>query len=168
MADFEKARDNAPTGGFANVDFREGRLEALPVEDATVDAVTSNCVINLVPDKPAVYAEIARVLRPGGRVVVSDIVLERPLPPALLPELAAAGSCIVTAVSRRAYLDMVSAAGLVDLEILQDVDYLAAVGWDGPECMNDESRALLQRTGVSFDDLRGTVRSITFRARRAA
>jgi len=63
----EKARANAAEGGFTRVEFRQGRLESLPVEDASVDAVTSNCVINLVPDKSAVFREVARVLRPGGR-----------------------------------------------------------------------------------------------------
>jgi len=76
----EKARANAARAGFGNVEFREGRLEALPVDDASVDAVTSNCVINLVPDKAAVFREAARVLRPGGRLVVSDIILDGALP----------------------------------------------------------------------------------------
>jgi SAM-dependent methyltransferase len=159
----ELARDTAHRNGYTNVEFRQGRLEALPVEDATVDAVTSNCVINLVPDKQAVYSEIARVLRPGGRVVVSDLVLERALPAALVQEMGV-GNCIVTAVRRNEYLRLIRHAGLGEPEILEDVDYLAAVGWTDPAHLNEESRALLERAGVSFDEIRGTVHSITLRA----
>ena len=159
------ARENARKGGYENVDFRQGRLEALPVEDRSVDAVTSNCVINLVPDKAAVYAEIARVLRPGGRVVVSDIVLDGELPPAMLRELNE-GNCILTAIRREDYLRMVRGAGFAEPRLVRDVDYLAAAGWTSRDRMNEESRALLDRAGVSFEQLRGTVRSITLRAVR--
>ncbi len=76
----EKARANALSGGFANVEFRLGEIEALPVADATVDAVISNCVLNLSADRPRVLAETMRVLRPGGRVMVSDLVSDRPMP----------------------------------------------------------------------------------------
>src|SRR6187200_1154734 len=89
-----KARAAATRMGLANVEFREGRLEALPVDDGSIDAVTSNCVINLVPDKGAVFREVARVLKPGGRLVVSDIVLERPLPPVLAADLLGYVGCI--------------------------------------------------------------------------
>jgi SAM-dependent methyltransferase len=164
----ELARKNAREGGYDNVEFRRGRLEALPLDEGSVDAVTSNCVINLVPDKAAVYGEIARVLRSGGRLVISDIVLDGALPAALLPELAKAGSCIVTASLREDYLDTLREAGLVEVALLRDVDYLATVGWTSANSMNEESRALLERTGVSFDELRGKVRSITVSAKRPA
>jgi ubiquinone/menaquinone biosynthesis C-methylase UbiE len=163
----ERARTNARDGGHDNVEFREGRLERLPVDDASVDAVTSNCVINLVPDKAAVWREIARVLRPGGRVVVSDLVLDGTLPPSLLRELSD-GSCVLTAIAREAYLQIVRDAGLQRLSLLRDVDYLEAAGWTIPERMNEESRALLERAGVGFDEIRGIVRSITLRAFRPA
>jgi SAM-dependent methyltransferase len=84
----ERARRNAAAAGYRNVEFREGRIEALPVEDGSVDLVISNCVINLLPDKAAVYREVARVLRPRGRVVVSDIVLDAPLPEAVAGSVA--------------------------------------------------------------------------------
>ena len=160
------ARENASRRGHANVEFRQGRLEALPVDDGSVDAVTSNCVINLVPDKRAVYAEIARVLRPGGRAVISDLVLERPLPAALAREMGAA-NCVVTAVRRDEYLEIIRQAGLEEAEIIQDVDYLAAVGWTDADQLNEESRALLHQAGVAFDEIRGTIRSITLRATKA-
>lgn len=159
----ELARANAASAGLDTVEFRHGRLEALPLDDASVDAVTSNCVINLVPDKRAVFAEIARVLRPGGRVVVSDIVLERPLPPALLREMNEA-NCIVTAITRDEYLSAVRESGLLGPEILRDVDYLATAGWEDEGAATDESRDLLERAGVAYDDVAGTVRSITWRA----
>jgi SAM-dependent methyltransferase len=156
-------RKNARKGNYSNVEFRQGRLESLPVDDGSVDAVTSNCVINLVPDKKAVYTEIARVLRPGGRVVVSDIVLEKPLPDALLREMDL-GNCIVTATQRTEYLAIVRSAGLAEPELLKDVDYLEAAGWTDSSRMNEESRALLERAGVSYDEIRGAVHSITLRS----
>jgi SAM-dependent methyltransferase len=159
------ARQAARQGGYTNVEFRRGRLEKLPVDDESIDAVTSNCVINLVPDKRTVFAEIARVLRPGGRVVVSDLVLERQLPEALVRELGA-GSCITTAVSRSEYLEALRSVGLGEPEILADVDYLAAAGWTGAQHLNEESRAVLERIGVCFEQIEGAVHSITVRARK--
>jgi arsenite methyltransferase len=156
-----RARRNAAEANAWNVEFREGRLEALPVVDASVDAVTSNCVINLVPDKSAVFREIARVLRPGGRLVVSDIVLERPLPAAIAADLLAWVGCVAGAVERGTYFSQLEAAGLRDVEVLRDIDYLSVL-----ETVPAEAQAILDRGGVSLDDLRGVVRSVTYRARR--
>jgi SAM-dependent methyltransferase len=160
----ERARRNAASTGHANVEFREGRLEALPVDDASVDAVTSNCVINLVPDKAAVFAEVARVLKPGGRMVVSDIVLDRPLPEAVKQDMAAWVACISGALSRKEYIGLVERAGLASVEVLKDDDYGAALETAAP----DQARALLERTGAKREDLVGAVRSLTFRARKLA
>jgi len=160
----ERARTAAAKHGFANVEFREGRLEALPVADASVDAVTSNCVINLVPDKKAVFREVARVLRPGGRLVISDIVLDGRLPPALLEDLPAYAGCVSGALRREAYFALVGAAGLTDVEVLRDVDQLAKLAESAP----DEVRELEQRTGVALKDVLGLVRSVTFRAGKPA
>jgi SAM-dependent methyltransferase len=157
-----KARAAATRLGLANVEFREGRLEALPVDDATVDAVTSNCVINLVPDKAAVFGEIARVLKPGGRLVVSDIVLERALPEAVERDLLAYVGCVAGAVVRDRYFGDLEKAGLGEVEILRDIDYLETLLASAPH----EVEALVARTGIALDDLRGAVRSLTFRARR--
>jgi SAM-dependent methyltransferase len=156
----ERARTSAAKAGIANVEFRQGRLESLPVESATVDAVTSNCVINLVPDKAAVFAEIARVLKPGGRVVVSDIVLDRPLPEAVAKDVFAWCGCVAGASDRREYVAMVEAAGLGEVEILKDEDYLASLASVAPQ----EADTMLAGWGVTRADLDGTVHSITWRA----
>ena len=158
----ERARGNAAKGGYGNVEFREGRLESLPLGDAVVDAVTSNCVINLVPDKAAVFRQVARVLKPGGRLVVSDIVLDGRLPEVLGRDVLAYVGCVSGAVLREEYFGMLGAAGLGPVEVLDDVDYLAAVG-DGPPA---EVQAILERTGVRLEELTGKVRSITYRARK--
>jgi SAM-dependent methyltransferase len=156
----DRARKNATTGGHENVEFREGRLEALPVESGTVDAVTSNCVINLVPDKGAVFREVARVLKPGGRMVVADIVLDAPLPKAVANDLAAWIGCISGALRRDEYIGLVESAGLVSVEVLRDVDQGAAMEAAAP----DQASELLERTGARREDLVGRVRSLTFRA----
>jgi len=160
----ERARKNAVSKGRTNVEFREGRLEALPVEDGSVDAVTSNCVINLVPDKAAVFAEVARVLRPGGRMVVSDIVLDAPLPEAVRADIAAWVGCISGAMRKDEYLGRVEAAGLTEVEVLKDIDYGASMEAAAP----DQTRELLERTGAKREDLVGTVRSVTVRAIKPA
>jgi arsenite methyltransferase len=108
----ERAGANAIRMGVAHVEFREGRLESLPVEDASVDAVTSNCVINLVPDKARVFAEIARALKPGGRLVISDVVLDGRLPEAVERDVYAYVGCASGATLREDYLGPLSAAGV--------------------------------------------------------
>src|SRR5207249_2602630 len=119
----ERARMNATAGAYRNVEFREGRIEALPVDTSSVDAVISNCVINLVPDKAAVYREIARVLRPGGRMVISDVVLDAPLPPSIADSVVAWTGCVAGATLRSEYLATIAAAGLRDVAILEDHEF---------------------------------------------
>ena len=155
-----KARANAAGGGFANVEFRHGRLESLPLEDETVDAVTSNCVINLVPDKAVVFREVARVLRPGGRLVISDIILDGPLPKAIATDVLAYVGCVAGAMERRAYFDLVQAAGLAGVRVHKDVDYLAAAGYTFSKELQDR----LSRDGIAARDLEGKVRSVTWSA----
>jgi SAM-dependent methyltransferase len=159
-----RARRSAATTGHTNVEVREGRLEALPVEDGSVDAVTSNCVINLVPDKAAVFREVARVLKPGGRMVVADIVLDAPLPEAVVQDLSAWVGCISGAMRRDEYIDLVESSGLESVEALRDVDQGAAMEVAAPE----QTRELLERTGTRREDLVGRVRSVTFRAVKPA
>lgn len=155
-----KARANAK--GHDNVEFREGRLEHLPVEDASVDAVTSNCVINLVPDKGAVFREIARALRPGGRLVISDIVLDGELPEAITSDVLAYVGCVAGAEQRETYFGLLAEAGLGEVEILKDVDFLAMTEKVSPA----EVLAIAASTGVTIDDVRGVVRSVTYRAHK--
>ncbi len=158
----ERARRNAARAGITNAEFREGRLENLPVASGTVDAITSNCVINLVPDKAVVFREIARILKPGGRIVISDIILDKPLPKEIEQDVYAYVGCISGAAMREAYFDMLKAAGLGDIEVLKDIDYGAVV----IDHAREEAERLAARAGLSVDSLRGSVRSVTFRARK--
>ncbi len=89
-----KARANAAKGGYQNVEFRLGEIEALPVADATVDLILSNCVINLSPEKARVFGEAFRVLKPGGRLAIADVVASKPLPADLRAKLSAIGACV--------------------------------------------------------------------------
>ena len=111
------ARANAATAGAENVEFVRGVIEDLPLPDAAVDVVISNCVVNLSPDKAAVLSEVYRVLRPGGRVAVSDVVAEDHLSPADRAERGSHTGCVAGALSRREYLDGLAAAGFVDAEV---------------------------------------------------
>lgn len=112
-----KARANALKGGYRNVEFRLGPIEALPVADADVDVVISNCVINLSPDKPRVFAEAFRVLRPGGRLAIADIVATAELPAALRADLALYTGCMTGASSIGEVEAMLRAAGFEQVRI---------------------------------------------------
>jgi len=112
-----KARANAERVGVANVEFRLGEIEHLPIADNRADVVISNCVINLVPDKEQVYREAFRVLKPGGRLAVADVVNTAPLPPALAAEPALLCGCIAGAVTVRQIEDWLAATGFVDIRI---------------------------------------------------
>lgn len=109
--------------GLKNVEFRKGLIEDLPVEDGEADLVISNCVINLSPDKPAVFREAFRALRPGGSIVVSDIVLNRELPPALKRHAGLYAACVAGALERRDYLAAIKAAGFTGIKLLADTAY---------------------------------------------
>jgi SAM-dependent methyltransferase len=112
------ARRNADEAGAANVEFRKGTIERLPVDDASVDVVISNCVINLASDKTAVFAEIARVLKPGGRMGVSDIVADDLLTPEQRAERGSYVGCIAGALSFREFRAGLRDVGLTDVEVV--------------------------------------------------
>ncbi len=113
----ELANANKATAGLANVEFRKGTIEDVPLPDGAVDVIISNCVINLSIDKPAVFAEMYRVLAPGGRIGISDIVAEDSLTPADRAERGSYAGCIAGALSRSEYLAGLAAAGFVDATI---------------------------------------------------
>ncbi len=119
------ARANIAAAGLRNVEVREGLIEALPVDDASVDWVISNCVINLSPDKPAVFAEIARVLKPGGQMLVSDIVVEA-LPDWIRMSKYLYSACVAGAIGEAAYVAGLEAAGLAEVEVRDRLVYDAA------------------------------------------
>jgi arsenite methyltransferase len=114
----ELARANQAEAGITNAEFLEGRIEAVPLPDQSVDVVVSNCVINLSADKPAVFAEAFRVLRPGGRVAFADIVADEEVPPELRADDAAWAACIAGAVTRDLYRSQLAGAGFGDIEIV--------------------------------------------------
>jgi arsenite methyltransferase len=114
----ERARTNAQKGGYNNVEFHLATIDKLPLPDASVDCVISNCVINLASDKPAVFREIARLLKPGGRLAVSDIALKKKLPEAIAKSIAAYVGCISGAIGIEDYRKGLLAAGFEHVEIV--------------------------------------------------
>ena len=112
-----RARENARKVKATNVDFRLGEIEHLPVADGTVDAILSNCVINLSPEKEAVFSEALRVLKPGGRLAISDVVAIAPIPPELQTQAAALAGCISGASPLDELKDMLTRAGFVNIEV---------------------------------------------------
>jgi arsenite methyltransferase len=132
-----KARKNIAAyrkrSGLDNVEFRLGEIEHLPVADNSVDAVISNCVINLSPDKEQVWREIARVLKPGGRVAVSDLALLKPLPVKILKMVEALVGCVAGAVLASETKRMAHEAGLAEIRLNPKKDYVAAMtDWKDP------------------------------------
>ena len=114
----ERARANAVSGGYTNVEFYQSTIDRIPLPDGSVDCVISNCVLNLAPDKPAVFREIARVLKPGGRVAISDIALKHELPEAVAQSMAAYVGCIAGAIQIEDYKVGLLAAGFEHVEIV--------------------------------------------------
>jgi arsenite methyltransferase len=116
----EKARENARKGGYNNVEFRLGEIENLPVRDGAVDIVLSNCVINLSTEKERVFAEAYRVLKPGGKAAISDIVLRGDLPEDIAGSLSAYAGCIAGAIRKEEYLRLMEAAGFRDVQVVRE------------------------------------------------
>lgn len=119
-----RARSNASKGGYTNVEFRLGEIEALPVADGSVDVIISNCVLNLSPEKGRVLADAFRVLKSGGRMVISDMVSDLPVPAVVAGSLDAVAGCLPTA--RADYMAQFAAAGFTDVRISDEKPYPAS------------------------------------------
>ena len=158
----EKAQANKEAIGVDNVEFRLGEIEHLPVADGIVDVILSNCVINLSPDKPQVFREAFRVLKPGGRLAVSDIVTDGPLPKSIKSNLSAWAGCVAGAMEAEEYLRAIEAAGFTDVKVIPSYwsqEMVDAMLADlGPE-MNDrlaaaketEEKVIVINDGVEGD-----------------
>ncbi len=164
-----KANENIAASGLHNVEVRKGIIEDMPVEAGSVDWVISNCVINLSPEKAKVFAEIARVLRPGGRMRVSDIVVER-IPDWIRQSKALYSSCVAGAISEAEYVAGLERAGLVDVEVEERIVYDASqlMGFlksELDDASSDDSRMEIGEAAVA--SLVGSVWSAKFTARKA-
>ena len=161
-----RARGAAKEGGYRNVVFKKGEIEDLPLPDASVDVIISNCVINLSPDKPRVFAEAFRVLRPGGRLMVSDIVLLRKLPQGLLDSAAAYSACIAGSARKSEYLAMVREAGFGGVKVTSQKVYPVELLIEGV----DDFGSLIEDLGLSAEELKraaSSIVSVSVMARKA-
>jgi len=153
----DKARENARKGGYTNVEFRLGEIENLPVADNSVNAIISNCVINLAPDKKRVFKEAFRVLKPGGRLMVSDIVLTKALPDAIKNSIEAYVGCIAGASVESDYLGAIAEAGFKDVRIIEESSsFVESLMYDPTAAEILES---LKLTPAKARELAGTVKS---------
>ncbi len=162
----ERARENALKGDFGNVEFRLGEIENLPVGDNQVDIIISNCVINLSPNKRRVFQEAFRVLRPGGRLMVSDIVLLKDLPEEIRNSVAAYVACIAGATTKSDYLEAIRAAGFEDTKVLGEAAYSAELLANDPIAVEVGKNLKLSRERAR--DLASSVVSIKVSAIKPA
>jgi len=151
----EKAKANAKKGGYANVEFRLGEIEDLPVEDNSIDVIISNCVINLSPDKASVFKEAFRVLKSGGRLMVSDLVLVKDLPKVIKDSVEAYVGCLAGAIFKQDYLDAIKKAGFSNIKVVGETFYPV-------EAMaNDATAKVVENSPiVSQDDLKEIEHSV--------
>ncbi len=119
----EKATSNAKKAGYKNVEFRLGEIEKLPVDNNSVDVIISNCVINLSPDKPAVFKEAYRVLKKGGKLMVSDLVLKRELPDSIKKSVEAYVGCVAGAIMKDEYIRHIREAGFNEIIVVDETAY---------------------------------------------
>ena len=143
-----KAKDNALKGHYENVEFRLGEIEDLPVETESVDVLISNCVINLSPDKHKVFQEAFRVLKPGGRLMVSDLVLLKELPESIKKSVQAYTGCIAGAMKRDDYLDLIKNSGFQDVDV-QGEEFFSL----GLESEDALAKAIAQEAGMPIEQL---------------
>ena len=151
----EKARENAEKGGYENVEFRLGEIENLPVADSSVDAVISNCVINLSPDKKKVFEETYRALRSGGRLMISDLVLLKELPDAIKNSVQAYVGCLSGAMMRDVYLAAIKAAGFRKVRIVDETSFPVEFIVDDPTV-----KSLMEDLNISPEKAKETASSV--------
>lgn len=151
----EKARGNARKSNYTNVEFRLGEIENLPVADNSVDIVISNCVINLAPDKRKVFSEAFRVLKPGGRLMISDIVLLKALPDFIKDSIEAYIGCLSGAIMRDEYLEAIKASGFQEVGIVDETSFPI-------ECMvNDPTaKAIIENLEIPLEAVKETANSV--------
>jgi SAM-dependent methyltransferase len=151
----EKARENARKGSYGNVEFRLGEIENLPVADNSADVAISNCVINLVPDKRKVFKETFRVLKPGGRLMVSDIVLLKELPDFIKNSIEAYIGCLSGAIMRDEYIEAIKAAGFHDVRIIDEASFPI-------ECMANDptAKAIIENLKIPLEKMKGIASSV--------
>jgi arsenite methyltransferase len=151
----EKARANARKVGASNVEFRLGEIENLPVADNSVDIVISNCVINLSPEKGRVFSEAFRALKPGGRLMISDMVLLKPLPGFIKESIEAYVGCLSGAMLKQEYLATIRGAGFQDVQILEETSYPIELIANDPT-----AEELIEKTKASPETVREVASSI--------
>ncbi len=151
----EKARENAGQGNYTNVEFRLGEIENLPVADNSVDVVISNCVINLSPDKRQVFGETFRVLKPGGRLMVSDMVLLKELPDFIKNSIEAYIGCLSGAMMRDEYIAAIKAAGFQEVGIINETSFPI-------ECMANDptAKTIIENLGIPPEELKDVADSV--------
>jgi len=151
----EKARENAEKGGYRNVEFRLGEIESLPAADNSIDVIISNCVINLSPDKERVFGEAFRVLKPGGRLMVSDIVLLKEIPDFIRDSVAAYVGCISGALMKDEYLDTIKKSGFQEVNVLDESIFPI-------DCMAGDptAGAIINKMDLSEDEIKDTASSV--------
>jgi len=150
-----RARENARKGEYNNVEFRLGEIENLPAADSSIDVIISNCVINLSPDKRRVFAEAFRVLKPGGRIMISDVVLSKELPDVVLNSIEAYVSCVSGAMLKNEYFKTIADAGFQDVTLMGETVFPI-------DCMvNDPvAQKTIQGSAISPEDIKGIADSI--------
>jgi SAM-dependent methyltransferase len=160
----EKARENARKGGYKNVEFRLGEIENIPAADGSVDVVISNCVINLSPDKKRVFEEAYRVLRLGGRLMISDIVLLKDLPKSILNSVEAYVGCISGAMLKDEYLGVVRSGGFKEIKIIDIVKF--PINYLGNDPSIKAVMSSLKITPEDMKDIASSVVSIKLQAKK--
>jgi len=151
----EKARENARKSNYTNVEFRLGEIENLPVADNSVDTVISNCVINLAPDKGKVFSEAFRALKPGGRLMISDIVLLKELPDFIKDSIEAYIGCLSGAIMRKEYIEAIKASGFQEIRIVDETFFPI-------ECMANDptAKAIIKNLEIPLEEVKETTNSV--------